>query len=168
MTRTPFLYLVISFSTGLVCGYFTNRLLFAIPLLLLLLLIFIAVLLLSETRPDFKDIICIVLISCFGFFYYEGRTRIFPEDHIRYLTHIKGDLSILGDVISIPDKREDRTFFRFEVRSVMNSTDTIPLCGKVRVTLEDDVEYGNRLILYGTLNSPPSSSNPGGFDYCRW
>ncbi len=168
MTRTPFLYLVISFSTGLVCGYFTNRLLFAIPLLLLLLLIFIAVLLLSETRPDYKDIVCIVLISCFGFFYYEGRTRIFPEDHIRYLTHIKGDLSILGDVISIPDKREDRTFFRFEVRSVMNSTDTIPVCGKVRVTLEDDVEYGNRLILYGTLNFPPSSRNPGGFDYGRW
>lgn len=168
MTKRPFFYLVISFASGLVCGYFMDNPLLAFSLLLILILLFLTILFLSFKRPDLKDIICIVLVSGFGFFYYEGRTRIHPDNHISHLTPLKRNLSIIGDVISLPDRKEEMSHYVIEARYLLDSKDTIPLCGKVRITARDEVDYGDRLILYGAFYPPPSPSNPGGFDYGSW
>jgi competence protein ComEC len=168
MTRTPFLYLIVSLSAGLICGYFTDSLPFAILLLSLFLVVFIAALFFSDIRPGVMNLICIALISMFGFLYYEGRTRMYPKNHITHLTEIEREFPIMGDVLSLPDKRVKKTIVELEARSLIAHSDTIPVCGRIRVTLEGDVGYGERLILYGRLNPPPPSRNPGGFDYERW
>jgi len=173
MTKTPFLYLVISLSAGLICGYFTDALPLGILLLFFFLVAFISVVFISDIKPAVMDIICIVLVSMFGFLYYEGRTRIYPKNHIRHLNGIVSqswgkDIAIVGDVLSLPDTREEKTYVEVEARSLVLSSDTIPVCGRIRVTLGGDVEYGERLILYGRLDSPPPARNPGGFDYRAW
>lgn len=168
MIKIPFLYLVVSFSAGLVYGYFTDSLPFALLLLFFSLALFIAIVSLSDIRPTARDIICITFISMFGFFYYEGRTRVFPKNHIRYLTGIKKEFSIMGDVVSLPDTRGDKTFVEVGARSLILSSDTISICGKIRVTLPENIDYGERLILYGKLDTPPPSRNPGGFNYREW
>jgi len=168
MTKTPFLYLVISFSAGLICGYFTDVLPLGILLLFFFLVAFISVVFISDIRPAVMDIICIVLVSIFGFLYYEGRTRIYPKNHIRHLNGIERELTIIGDILSLPDTREEKTYVEVEARSLVLPSDTIPVCGRIRVSLGGDVEYGERLILYGRLDSPPPARNPGGFDYRAW
>ncbi|MDO9574965.1 MAG: DNA internalization-related competence protein ComEC/Rec2 [bacterium] len=168
MTKTPFLYLVISLSAGLICGYFTDVLPLGILLLFFFLVAFISVVFISDIRPAVMDIICIVLVSIFGFLYYEGRTRIYPKNHIRHLNGIERELTIIGDILSLPDTREEKTYVEVEARSLVLPSDTIPVCGRIRVSLGGDVEYGERLILYGRLDPPPPARNPGGFDYREW
>lgn len=168
MTKTPFLYLVISLSTGLVCGYFTDSLPFGILILFLFPVVFTPVVSLCDVRPHVTDIVCITLIAIFGFLYYEGRTRLYPKNHIRYLVGTKGDLSIMGDVLSLPDARGEKTFVEVEAKSLITPSDTIPVCGRMRVVLGGDVGYGQRMILHGGLNPPSPARNPGGFDYGEW
>ncbi len=168
MTKNPFLYLTVSFSAGLVCGYFVNRLVFAIPVIAILILVFTGGIFLSGRIPHLKDVVCIFLVSCFGFLYYEGRTRIRPANHIERITGLERPLAIVGDVISLPDKREDRVLFNLEARYLEVRGDTIPISGKIRVTLKGEIAYGNRLKLHGSLNPPPPPTNPGEFDYGSW
>ncbi len=168
MSKTPFFYLVILLSAGLISGYFIDRIPFAILSVSLFFALFLFCLFLSDRRIGARNALLLFLISVFGFFYYEGRTRIYPGNHIRELAGFEEKIGILGDVRSLPDKREKKVFFEFESRSLINDADTIPLCGKIRVTFDYGVNYGDRLILYGRLRSPSSPSNPNEFDYRSW
>ncbi len=168
MTKLPFLYITLSLSLGIVSGHFADSLISLISILSLLGVLFFIALILSDRRPNRGDIFCLLLISVFGSLYYEGRTRIWPQNHVRYFTDLKRDRAIMGDVSSLPERRPGKTFVIVTVQSIIMEPDTLPLTGRIRVTLKEDIAYGERVVLYGRLRSPPPLRNPGGFDYRSW
>ncbi|MDI6781651.1 MAG: ComEC/Rec2 family competence protein [bacterium] len=105
-----------------------------------------------------------------------------PANHISHFTGYKR--TIIGSIIDHPQtyggnaSGYGRTRFTLEAESiaaqdvneVFGSKDPLchKLCGKLLVTLpwiDNNLKYGDKILLTGELQKPFSLKNPGGFDY---
>ena len=81
-------------------------------------------------------------------------------------------LQVTGDVISLPEVRDDRVRFEFRIDRIIypDVRDTV-LPGKVRLNwyrTEQVPQPGERWQLVIRIKRPHGFMNPGGFDYERW
>lgn len=119
---------------------------------------------------------CAALFAAFLFLgcLREGLTRIIPRDDIsNFFPEGKG--AITGRVESIPEirmkGRREKISFVMSVQSVSFGGEQALRSGKVQVSFFNsraDLEYGDRVRLYGELRIPPAATFPGEFDYRKY
>ncbi len=201
--RRPALITTIFFSLGIILAHFTDISFLNIILLLIITSILYLITGISgvrsylltrnfcrEVTPDStkraitsNSIIAILIIQS-GVFYYEIRTRVFPENHI--LEFIGGKRKVISDIVRDPDKRIDRTILECNVIEI----DGEKCSGRIRITVNrlmvhssefidkkfnnhelitnNQLKYGQRIKSYGYLYYPDFSHIPSEFDYRSW
>lgn len=183
--RRPALITTIFFSLGIILAHFTDISFLNIIFLLIITSILYLITGIEEKWKSGKvkgskreevsstfrllNLLTFLLIIQSGLFYYEIRTRIFPENHI--LKFIGSKRKVISDIVRDPDKRQvhlviDKTILECNVIEI----DGEKCSGRIRITVKSKkrFEYGQRIKSYGYLYYPDSPHNPSEFDYRSW
>ncbi len=81
------------------------------------------------------------------------------------------DVIVEGEIISVPQRRDRRTRFEFDVKQLTHKNKDIPFAGRVRLSwYEDypDLNAGDEWQFTVRMKRPHGLMNPGGFDYEKW
>lgn len=184
--RNPALRAVIAFSTGIIFSHFV-----IIPLNytgIALLGGCLVYLILGIVKSKYLNLLSFIIIGIAGMLWYEVRTTLFPENHIK--NYLYGcNIRVVGQIIREPDVRENQTILECEAESIFVGAGLkpIPTTGKIiislkypetrgyplstrllRFTTAKEFEYGDIIESYGKLWFPEFPRNPGSFDYGAW
>jgi len=103
-----------------------------------------------------------------------GLAGIVPADDISKLAG-EGKVAITGRIDSLPEirmrGRREKIAFVLSVQAVEIRGRTERRQGKVQVSVFNsgaDLQYGNRVRLFGELRVPPAAAGPGQFDYRKY
>src|ERR1051325_4771777 len=133
-------------------------------------------------RTKFHSLIFYPLATLAGFFAYQCAVQIHNPADLRLLVGDSPEhVALRGVVCDWPETRLQqtprgefgRTSMTLEVDSIRRGVQWQPASGKVLVHSEEfqggnAVAYGDELELDGSLEQPPTSRNPGQFDYRRY
>ena len=81
------------------------------------------------------------------------------------------DVEVIGEIITIPQQRDRRTRFEFDVSHLNYQNKTIPFAGQVRLNWYGShplLNVGDEWQLTVRMKRPHGLINPGGFDYEKW
>jgi competence protein ComEC len=183
MNAIPLFSIAITYITGIVLGRYINigiGWIYGICLLIVFL---------SLAASRGKNYFLLLTALMIGWLFYTIDSHLFPANHISYLAGYKG--TIIGNIIDHPQTYEvspsdrgipysnGRTRFTLEAKSLVgiktglepvptSSKNKNTICGKVQVTLswtDNNLKYGDKILLTGELQKPFSLKNPGGFNY---
>jgi competence protein ComEC len=94
----------------------------------------------------------------------------FPDHHIRHFVDSKA-CKITGTILDEPVYNRDRTRFVMEAVSIVQDGNSVPTCGRVRVTVSNgpiSLSRGDSISFFGRLRAIRNFNNPGSFDYQRY
>lgn len=94
----------------------------------------------------------------------------FPDHHIRYFVDSK-TCKITGIILTEPVYKRNRTRFVIEAVSIVQGGNSVPTCGRVRLTVSNgpiSLSKGDSISFFGRLRSIRNFNNPGSFDYERY
>lgn len=169
MNTNPLFSIAIAYITGIVLGryiYIGIGWIYGICLI-------IACLSLVSSRG--KNHFFLLMALMIGWLFYALDTQILSVNHISHFTGYKG--AIIGNIIDHPQvyksntSGDGRTRFTLEAESIVIQVSRKKVCGKVQVTLlwiDNNLKYGDKILLNGKIQQPFSLKNPGGFDYRQY
>ncbi len=94
----------------------------------------------------------------------------FPDHHIRHFVDSKA-CKINGIILTESVYKHKRTRFVMDVVSIVQGGNSVPTCGRVRVTVSGGpvfLSIGDSISFFGRIRSIRNFNNPGGFDYERY
>lgn len=113
----------------------------------------------------------ILLLGCAGYLSIQPWTAAsFPEHHIRNFTDDR-KYRITGVIKDIPYHYRNRTRFILWAESVVQGGVSVPVCGRIRVTVRGKpipLAKGQGISFFSRVRLIRNFSNPGGFDYERY
>ncbi len=172
--RRPALKTALGFCAGIILGYFTEIPLSYISFILLgicilyLILGIITKILKSELAiySCILNLLIFIIIGVSGMLWYEMRTTLFPENHIKYYLSQK-EVEVGSKITKAPELKADKTILECNVENIGKQVVT----GKIRITLKyptKEFEYGDRIEICGKIRHPNFPRNPESFDYREW
>ena len=93
----------------------------------------------------------------------------FPDHHVRRLVDLE-TCNISGTILEEPVHIRNRTRFIMETVSIRQGGISVPACGRLRVTVSNDLiplSRGDSISFFSRIRSIRNFNNPGGFDYER-
>ena len=94
----------------------------------------------------------------------------FPDHHIQNFVDSKA-CKINGIILTKPVYMHNKTRFAMDVVSIIQGGNSVPTCGRVRVTVSGgpvSLSRGDNISFFGRIRSIRNFNNPGGFDYERY
>ena len=173
---TPLILTVIGYILGILLGNFfagAKYFWFLIIFLSFFGLASVFYFILQRNPGTIALIFSILAFLSLGIARYLG-TRLLPSDEIsRYISFQTPKRSRLtGVVVSIPKKSSEKINFVLACERLTTDKREIEVTGKTQVFLytsePTEINYGDRLNIYGRLSSPLASTNPGVFDYRKY
>lgn len=168
--RAPALYALLFFICGiLVAGYLALPSLLLLGVTILSLASAIVCSLIGRLSLS-RVAICLALTSA-GAFATELVTSELPVNHISHFTDFDEPVELVGEVVSEPDMRADKTFLAVAVDSLAKGDRRLAVTGRIRLRLAEPTmrfNYRDRIRFRGYLNAPLGARNPGAFDYRRY
>ena len=111
-----------------------------------------------------------LLFGCLGFLWALINAHWFLNSTLDPLMESK-DLLAEGVIVSLPEQRERRTRFRFEIETLRFQGQSYPSPGRIQLNwyrYAPLLKVGERWQLQVRLRRPHGFMNPGGFDYEGW
>ncbi len=146
----------------------------------------LALLLLPTIRRHYGLAVATVLAAVVGGLLHHNAYWRVSSDHIVHRTAVDSPIMarVTGLVLTDPRlsvRRDwafapwmyatDSTSFLLDADKMETGGRTLPVSGRVRVTVKEavmDVQAGDRVGLFGQVYRPPTPDNPGQFDWARW
>ena len=107
-----------------------------------------------------------------GFLHLENAQTYLPNHILKFISGNPQKAYIRGKVVSGPEVSQTfyhtkKTTFTFRTHDLKTEQRWQDAEGLIKVTLygERKVQYGDELLLQGSLERPPGLRNPGGFNY---
>ncbi len=168
--RTPALYALLLFITGILIGVYADIHAF-ILFITLAAAIAGAVIAIVLGRSGIAMLLLMPAIVVAGTFLTQLQTRDFPGDHISNFTDLEHELVVIGTVSDEPDIRPNKTFLRVRVDSLGNGNRFIAASGQLRLRIAEATNrfnYRDRIKFESWINRAYGARNPGAFDYKRY
>ena len=173
--KRPILYIVIPFCVGITLSYFFN--IPILPPIVLTILFLILCALFFRNNLLSHTFLYIALLFC-GAAYYQN-FEILPNNHISRLSSEEGrKASIKGVIVDDPLIKKafynkEKISFTIQSRLLIDALSMQAVTGLVKVDLYADEEgkllqFGDEIIMEGTLSMPEGLRNPGSFDYSKY
>ncbi len=117
-------------------------------------------------RPQARALSAIALCALLGALRYSSALPVAGATSVTNLLE-QGEVSLVGNVAGDPRRSEDRQQAVLQVEGLVDGDNLRPAEGQVLVVLPPfpAYNYGERLLVVGTLTRPRSAERPGEFDY---
>jgi competence protein ComEC len=164
----PFIPLLLAMISGIIFadmfpGYLTAA--------VILILVSIAGLILLFLKQVPSMMLCLVFFFSVGYIALQPWVSPrFPANHVIHLTDDRPYM-ITGIINETPVDRKHTTRFILLMDSIMQNGSSVPVCGRIRVTVSGDrtwLKKGDKITFYSRIKSIRNFNNPGGFDYQRY
>lgn len=173
--KRPILCIVIPFCVGIAFSYFFN--ISILPFLVLTILFLILCALFFRNNLLSHVFLYIALIF-FGIVYYQDYS-VLPQNHISNFTSEEGKkVSIKGIIIDDPITKKafygkEKTSFILRSNLLIDALSARAVTGLVKVDIYTDekgklLQFGDEIIMEGTLSVPGGLRNPGSFNYSTY
>lgn len=173
--KRPILYCAISFCLGISFSYLFN--ISILPALALSAAsIILAIIFVKKNRAS--HIFLYLSLLFFGAAYYQN-FEILPNNHISRLSSEEGrKASIKGSIVDDPLIKKafynkEKISFTIQSHLLIGALSMQAVTGLVKVDLYTDekgklLQFGDEIIMEGTLSTPEGLRNPGLFDYSKY
>ncbi len=110
--------------------------------------------------------------AALGFAYAATMAQAVEQPGLSTAATGEADVRITGEIVSLPERSERRSRFRFDVEEARVDGQPVEVPSRIRLSWYGDerpqLVPGQRWRLTVRLARPRGSLNPGGFDYERW
>ncbi|MCF8011172.1 MAG: DNA internalization-related competence protein ComEC/Rec2 [Clostridiales bacterium] len=157
------LVLVLIFTAGIILSGVINPGLFFMFTACVLILIFAAISLLKQYQA--ANWLVYLLVLCLGMFWSTIACEKVDCSLLKYCNHY---VTIEGEINKAPVYRADSMDYILQIEEINIGRKKKEISGQVLAKVrgkENGYSYGDRVRVKGVLRRPPSSGNPGEFDY---
>jgi len=121
-------------------------------------------------RPALRSLWLYAVLAAVGAAHLWVDDSLRPASDIKYHSRTNTPVSVYGRIDAEPDVRARATLLTVAVDSIDYGDSVCVRTGQILVRLDDTirVNYGEYLVLNGSLRPLPGARNPGEFDYAKY